>query len=100
MTDILISYRGTDAAHAAGRLVDQLRQSYGADQLVIDVDSVEPGMDFLRELLERIDTCGVLLAIIGKRWLDVRNEGGIRRIDHPLDVVRIEIAYALVHSKR
>ena len=35
-----------------------------------------------------------LLAVIGPKWLDVRNENGDRRLDNPDDFVRIEITTA------
>ena len=37
----------------------------------------------------------MLLAIIGKDWIDVKNDAGQRRLDDPSDFVRLETASAL-----
>src|SRR5581483_10408214 len=39
--------------------------------------------------------CGVLLAVIGKNWLDAADESGRRRLEDPTDFVRLETASAL-----
>jgi hypothetical protein len=41
-----------------------------------------------------------LIAVIGKHWLTVTQEDGIRRLDNPEDLVRIEIATALERNIR
>ena len=62
---IFISYRRDDAKHAAGRLSDRLAQTFRPEQLFIDVDSIEPGLNFKTVLSERVQGCEVLLAVIG-----------------------------------
>jgi hypothetical protein len=42
----------------------------------------------------------VLIAVIGQRWLNSSDEEGGRRIDHPEDSVRLEIATALKRNIR
>jgi hypothetical protein len=42
----------------------------------------------------------VLIAVIGQRWLNSSDEEGGRRIDHPEDSVRLEIATALKRDIR
>jgi hypothetical protein len=37
----------------------------------------------------------VLLAVIGRNWLDARDEHGNRRLENPNDFVRVEIEAAL-----
>ena len=46
------------------------------------------------------EKCDVLLAVIGKGWLDLRDPDGGRRLDDPKDFVRIEIASALRLGER
>ena len=41
----------------------------------------------------------VFLAIVGKQWLDLKNELGGRRLDDAADWVRIEIEAALEQKK-
>src|SRR5262249_34045163 len=44
--------------------------------------------------------CDVLLALIGPGWLDARDASGQRRLDNPLDFVRLEIEAALRRNIR
>ena len=58
-------------------------------------DGIPLGVSFVKVLREEVAQCGVLLAVIGPNWFDMRDEDGIRRLDNPTDFVRIEIAAAL-----
>ena len=97
---IFISYRREDAKHAAGRLVDRLVAAVGRDKLFMDVDNIEPGLDFVKVLNEQVGRCDVLLALIGPQWLEARDMSGRRRLDNPGDFVRIEIEAALARDVR
>src|SRR5215475_13629783 len=66
----------------------------------MDVDAIEPGLDFVKVLDEQVSGCDVLLALIGPSWVDARNEKGDRRLDDPDDFVAIEIAAALARDIR
>jgi len=96
---IFINYRRGDDPGNTGRLFDQLEDVFPRDQLFIDVDSIPPGRDFVHVLEEQVAQCDVLLAIIGKNWIDARDEQGLRRLDNPDDFVRIEIESALKQDK-
>jgi hypothetical protein len=95
MRAIFISYRRNDAEGQAGRLFDDLTQHFGDDSVFMDVAAIEAGRDFRRVIDEHVASCGVLLAIIGKNWLTETNEAGMRRLDDPMDFVRLETASAL-----
>lgn len=97
---IFINYRRGDDPNAAGRLFDRLQDVFAPEQLFMDVDSIEPGLDFVRELNDQVGACDVLIAVIGQNWLDARDEHGARRLDNPHDFVRIEIEAALARDKR
>jgi Bacterial protein of unknown function (DUF937)/TIR domain len=92
---IFISYRRDDSAGHAGRVFDRLQQEFGQDLLFMDVDAIPLGVNFVRVLRAEVAKCDVLLAIIGPRWLDARDDDGHRRLDNPTDFVRIEISTAL-----
>jgi hypothetical protein len=47
-----------------------------------------------------LNDCGVLLVIIGKGWLDIKDNSGKRRLDNSSDFVRFEIATALKREIR
>jgi TPR repeat protein len=97
---IFINYRRGDDPGNTGRLFDRLQEAFQPDQLFIDVDSIAPGLDFVRVLEEQVGQCDALLAVIGKGWIDARDDTGGRRLDNPEDFVRIEIESALKQDKR
>lgn len=96
MTKIFISYRREDSADVAGRIFDHLERRFGRDRLFLDVDAIPYGDDFRRRIDEALNHTGVLLAIIGDRWLGPADQAGAsRRLDDPDDYVSIEISSAL-----
>ena len=72
MRAIFISYRREDAEGQAGRLFDDLATQFGEDSVFMDVAGIDPGRDFRRAIDEQVASCGVLLALIGKGWLDAK----------------------------
>jgi hypothetical protein len=97
---IFVNYRRGDDPGNTGRLFDRLQEAFQPEQLFMDVDSIAPGLDFVRVLEEQVGQCDALLAVIGKGWLDARDDTGARRLDNPEDFVRIEIESALKQNKR
>ena len=100
MARIFISYRREDSAASAGRLHDRLREHFGRNNVFMDVDTIEPGLDF-GEVIERtVASCDVLIALIGRRWLTNTDVAGQRRLDDPEDLVRWKVATALRRNIR
>lgn len=97
---IFISYRREEAAGYAGRLRDRLVARFGQDQVFMDVDAIEPGLDFAEEIEAAVQSCQILLAVIGKRWLTATDKDGRLRLDDPDDLVRLEIEAALSRNTR
>lgn len=97
---IFISYRRQETAYPAGWLYDRLADRFGEDQVFKDVDSIEPGDDFIEVITSAVGSCDVLLALIGDRWLTIADEDGRRRLDNPDDFVRLEIEAALMRNVR
>jgi TIR domain len=97
---IFISYRRQETRHLAGRLYDRLADDFGDGQVFIDVDTIDPGVDFAEEIFRAVGACRVLLAVIGPSWLTASDERGRRRLDDPEDIVRLEIEAALARSVR
>jgi TIR domain len=95
---IFMSYRRQETAYATGWLFDRLAERYGRTQIFKDVDSLQPGDDFVAVIEAAVGSCSVLLALIGDEWLTVADETGRRRIDDPNDFVRIEIEAALARG--
>ena len=93
--NIFISYRRDDAAAWAGRLHMALERQFRRDQLFMDVDSIQPGLDFAKVIDVEVAKCDVMLVVIGKGWVDARDAGGRRRLDDASDFVRLEVESAL-----
>lgn len=97
---IFISYRREDSQHAAGRLVDRLTQSFGRDRIFMDVDAIEPGLDFLEVINAKVAESFVFLVVIGPGWANAAGPDGRRRLDNPDDLVRLEIEAGLKRDIR
>jgi hypothetical protein len=94
MTSVFISYRRSDCPGHAGRLYDRIVDRVGSDRVFMDIDAIPPGVDFTEHIERAIDSCAIVLALIGNDWLGGGDRGG-RRLEHPDDFVRFEIAAAL-----
>lgn len=99
-TGIFISYRRDDEPHLAGRLNDRITSKFGRHRVFIDVDSIEPGLDFTEVIKDALAKCQVLLVLIGKRWIGAVDPIGRRRLDDPNDYVRFEVETALSRKIR
>ncbi len=97
---IFISYRREDSSASAGRLSDRLSNHFPSNQIFMDVDSVDLGEDFVKTIEKTVESCDVLIAVIGKGWLTSCDQEGQRRLDNSEDFVRIEIATALKRDIR
>jgi WD40 repeat protein len=99
MGGIFISYRRDDTSAYAGRIYDRLQQHFGDRvSLFIDVASINPGSDFVKSIGQAVASCDVLIAVVGRAWLQATDPRGGRRIDNADDFVRIEIESGLEHN--
>lgn len=94
MSGIFVSYRRQDSAGHARALYDRLRERF-RQRVFMDVEGIEPGVDFVEVIENAVGDCEVLLALIGREWSDIADEKGSRRLDDPHDFVRLEVATAL-----
>lgn len=98
MQGIFISYRRQDSQSAAGRLADDIKERMAGVSLFRDVETIEPGIDFVDAIGRALHSCAVLIAVIGPRWTTVTDAAGQRRLDDPNDYTRLEIATALARK--
>ena len=96
---IFLNYRRQQSEWPTLRLRDRLIEAFGTDRIFTDVDSIEPGQHFTKALEAAVASCRVLLAVIGRDWVNARDEAGQRRLENPNDWVRIEIETALRNPK-
>jgi alkylated DNA nucleotide flippase Atl1 len=97
---IFLSYRREDTRHVVGRVGDRLTDHFGDERVFVDVDTIEPGLDFAEAIAAAVGSCQVLLALIGDRWLVSTDRTGRRRLDDSNDLVRLEIQAALERNIR
>jgi DNA-binding beta-propeller fold protein YncE len=98
--DVFISYRRGPTSGHAGRLYDRLADAFGREHVFMDVDTIPPGMDFVRHIEQAITDCDAMLVVIGPDWVEARKEDGTRRLEDPDDFVRLEVAGALERGLR
>ena len=95
---IFINYRREDLIATAGRLADRLTDTFGRDNLFMDVDNIPVGINFDEYLKSQVAACDVVLSVIGPNWLNAKDETNQRRLDKPDDFVAIELAAALARN--
>lgn len=98
--NIFINYRVHDTAGETGRLVDRLKQRFSNDQIFMDIDKIEPGLDFTKAISKSLESCDIMLAIIGPHWLGINTADNTSRIKNPNDWVKTEISTALQRDIR
>jgi hypothetical protein len=98
-SNIFINYRRDDSAGHAGRLFDRLSSRF-PNRVFMDIDTIEPGTDFVESIEQAVGCCEVLIVMIGRKWLTLTDATGGRRVDNPHDFVRLEIGAALQRNVR
>jgi hypothetical protein len=66
----------------------------------MDLDSSEAGLDFAEVTRDAVNSCCVMVVVIGRQWLTLADEEGRRRLDDPDDRVRFEVRAALKRGVR
>jgi hypothetical protein len=100
MSSIFISYRRVGALVHARALFERLRHEFGTNEVFIDLEGVDYGLDFVDILNEQLNGCQVMLAMIDPLWATAVDRQGRRRIDRENDYVRTEIVTALSRGIR
>lgn len=100
-TKVFVSYRRSDSAHVAGRIYDRLCATFGDDKVFFDVDAIPAGVDFRSHIERSIEDSAVLVAVIGKQWVNDAWRGkrkwlGLRRAHS--DYVQVELELAVEHG--
>ncbi|HKA42796.1 MAG TPA: TIR domain-containing protein [Burkholderiales bacterium] len=95
MATVFISYRREETAGEARALFAALVTRLGESSVFMDVDNIALGRDFRQVLQERLAACDLMLALIGRNWVNAKDASGQRRLDDPGDFVRLEIEAAL-----
>jgi len=75
---IFISYRREETAYHVGWLFDRLADRFGKNQVFKDVNSIEPGDDFVEVITTAARSCVVMLVLIGRQWVTITDQDGRR----------------------
>lgn len=92
---IFINYRKDDSSWNALALYNELQKYFPKESLFKDFNTIRPGDDFVESIQKALSHCNVLLIVMSKNWLEVKDKHGNRRLNDPDDLVRIEIATAI-----
>jgi hypothetical protein len=97
--NIFISYRRDDSAGSSGRIYDRLTTIFAPEQIFKDVDSIPIGSNFKKAMEDSVESCQVVLAVIGKDYTRLKDKEGVPRIMKKTDFVNIELAHAFRAGK-
>lgn len=86
---VFISYRRSSSSWTAQRLYTDLSRELGADQVFVDVDTLQPGSHWPSDVTDALRAASTVLVLIDPEWVDAR------RLHDPGDVVRKEIELAM-----
>src|SRR6266404_500302 len=100
MSCIFISYRREGATVHARALFERLRHEFGPDNVFIDQEGIDYGVDFVDVVNRQLRGCSVMLALIDPQWTTATDKKGRRRLDRENDYVLTEIATALARGIR
>lgn len=95
---VFVCYRREDTAGHAGRLYDRLNLRFPG-RVFMDVAGIGLGTRWAQVIEQTLESCEVVLLLIGRRWLE-RLSDGPRRIDDPDDPLRAEVTTALRLQRR
>lgn len=92
---IFINYRKDDSSWNALALYNELQKYFPKETIFKDFNTIRPGDDFVESIQKALSHCNVLLIVMSKNWLEVKDKHGNRRLNDPDDLVRIEISTAI-----
>lgn len=93
---MFISYRRGDSFWAANAIHTFLVERFGAENVFKDLESIKPGEPWEKALNAALDTCELMLVLIGDEWTTCKSGFWSKpRIKQKGDMVRKEISFSL-----
>ncbi|HKO60504.1 MAG TPA: toll/interleukin-1 receptor domain-containing protein [Pyrinomonadaceae bacterium] len=89
---IFISYRHVDTSGYVNHLHETLAARFGDAQVFRDIHDLKPGVDFADVIRTEVESCDVVLVVIGKSWTALIKQ---KQAEGQEDFVRYEVAAAL-----
>lgn len=97
---LFISYRRQDTQWIARALHRHLSEGFGQHRVFMDRIEIRGGDQWRTAIDNALHRATVVLAIIGRQWLTLKDEYGRPRIDQPEDWVHTEVRTSLNHRKK
>jgi TIR domain len=94
MSRVFISYRRSDSGRYAARLYKKLTQILGRNEVFLDVGEIAPAERFPAQIGNALRDCDLLVLIIGRTWLSMKNKMRSQKLSDHKDWVRQEITLA------
>ncbi len=98
MSGIFISYRCEDSEKEVERMYKFLRKHLPDMEVFRDLGGIKAAEDWMDTIRDKIESSNVVLVVIGKNWLKVRDREA-RRIDDPEDILRREVIWAFEQNR-
>ncbi|HUG35279.1 MAG TPA: SUMF1/EgtB/PvdO family nonheme iron enzyme [Anaerolineales bacterium] len=97
---IFISYRRAEdnKSFIVGTIHKMIADAFGANEVFRDLNDIAGGAEWRKVLEHEINTCRVMLVIIGPEWANLTNSDGQKRLEDPNDVTRWEVETGLNRS--
>jgi len=95
MVQIVVSYRRNDTKWLTHRICEHLENRFGVGNVFLDIDNIPIGHDYRDHIRQTLDSCDILVAIVGPKWLERDDSGDL---DNDADWVRLEISTALTRK--
>jgi hypothetical protein len=95
MDAVFINYRREETAGEARARFNDLVAKLGEGSVFMDVDNIALGRDFREVIQQHLASLKLMLALIGRNWVNATDQSGRRRLHDPSDFVRLEIEAAL-----
>jgi formylglycine-generating enzyme required for sulfatase activity len=97
---IFISYRRAedDRSYIVGQIHERLAAEFGAGNIFRDTSGIHGGQDWRSVLGGEIQTCRVMVVVIGPDWAGLTDARGQKRLLDPNDVTRWEVDAGLQRS--
>lgn len=92
---IFISHRHSDTQSDCHRLKSDLQEHFGKENVFLDIENLEPGINFSEAIEKYLSLSKVVLVVIGPDWHGPEDQQGVKRLFQSNDWVRREVVAAL-----
>lgn len=76
-----LSYRRDDSKDVTLHLWEWLVRQVGSHSVFLDADGITPGIDYRDRIEDELNRCDVLLAVIGRNWLNIAHADGPKKVN-------------------